>query len=472
MFLGIDIGTQSLKAVIIDAGLVVRGEGTVPYQPSFPRPGWAEQDPRLWLDALKPAIGRALAVAGIAAAGIEAIGVAGQLDGCVPCDANGSALGPAIIWMDRRASLQGIDAALIRQRTGLVADATHMAAKIKWFGNTAAVFHQPVSFMVETLTGARVMDHALASTTMLYDLGARGWSDELLDAFGVDRHALPAIGNATDIAGTLTSAGAEFTGLRAGTPVVVGTGDDFSNLIGCGITAPGTVGITLGTAESVGMVVSDIVIDPAALVETRAFPGGAYHLGNPGWLSGGAVRWFCSTFNIASDAAFSALAAEAPPGCDGLTFLPALSGAMAPVWNAGARGAFYGITAAHTTAHFARAVLEGTAFAMADVINRLAALTDVGAVRMMGGGAMSAVWTQIRADLLGRPIEVLMGSDASAMGAAILATGKISPPPLSLRRVEPNPATQQALNEAYVRYRQLFAALEPMFTARPVRDDS
>lgn len=472
MFLGIDIGTQSLKAVVIDAGLAVRGEGSVPYQPSFPQPGWAEQSPLLWLDALKPAIGRALLAAGIKAADIEAIGIAGQLDGCVPCDAGGQALGPAIIWMDRRASLEGIGAALIRQRTGLVADATHMAGKIRWLGKGPALFHQPVSFMLQALTGARIMDHALASTTMLYDLRQRGWSDELLGLFDIERTTLPAIGSATDIAGGLTSAGAALTGLRADTPVVVGTGDDFSNLIGSGVIAPGVVGVTLGTAESVGMVIADLIVDPTALVETRAFPGGSYHLGNPGWLSGGAIRWFCATFNVGSDAAFSALAAQAPAGCDGLVFLPALSGAMAPRWNAEARGAFYGITASHTTAHFARAVLEGTAFAMADVVGRLEALGAIDAIRIMGGGAVSAVWTQIRADLLDRPIEVLLGSDASAMGAAILATGTIAAPPLSLRRVAPNRSNHQALNDAYHRYHQLFDALEPMFTAWPVRDDS
>ena len=471
MFLGIDIGTQSLKAVILDDGLVVRGEGNVPYQPTFPHPGWAEQDPHLWLGALKPAIGQALSTAGVTAHDVVAIGIAGQLDGCIPCDADGHALGPAIIWMDRRASLAGIDAALIRQRTGLVPDATHMAAKIGCAGK-AAVFHQPVSFIVEALCGARVMDHALASTTMLYDLHRRGWSEELTGLFGIDRATLPSIASATDIAGTLTAAGAELTGLNAGTTIVVGTGDDFANLIGCGITAPGIVGVTLGTAESVGLLARDIVIDSFDLVETRAFPTGAFHLGNPGWLAGGTIRWFRETFKIGADTTFSALAATAPPGCDGLTFIPALAGAMAPKWRAEARGAFYGISPAHRAPHFARAILEGTAFAMTDVVHRLAELSAIDAVRIMGGGAASAVWMQIRADLLGRPVDVATGSDASAIGAAILATGNIIAPPLSLRRIEPDSRNIAALGEAYDRYLLLFASLEPMFTARPVREDS
>jgi xylulokinase len=156
---------------------------------------------------------------------------------------------------------------------------------------------------------------------------------------------------------------------------------------------------------------------------------------------------------------------------------------MTPRWNAAARGAFYGITSSHTKAHFARAVLEGTAFAMRDVIDRLTALgIDTGNVRVMGGGAASVVWTQIRADLLGRPVDALEGSDASAVGAAIIAAvaGGAYPTiaeasatlPLSLRRIEPNLANMTALDNGYVRYRRLFDALEPMFTAEPVRDDS
>ena len=179
--LGIDVGTQSLKAVIVDADMRVLGEGAVAYRPSFPRPGWAEQDPALWLSALQPAIGAALRSSGMQAADVQSIGVTGQLDGCVPTGANGDALGPCLIWMDRRAEREAelVAPALLRDRTGLVPDASHMGAKIAWLGRNspaaarAAVWHQPVSFVVAALCGRAVMDHALASTTMLYGLAER-----------------------------------------------------------------------------------------------------------------------------------------------------------------------------------------------------------------------------------------------------------------------------------------------------------
>jgi xylulokinase len=376
---GIDIGTQSLKAVVMDDGLALLGEASEPYQPSYPRPGWAEQDPGLWTDAVGRAIARALARAEARPGDVRAIGIGGQLDGSIPTDAAGQALGPALIWMDRRAvaEIVGVSPALVRERAGVVLDATHMAAKIRWqrrhdsAGRNAARFHQPVSYMVARLTGEHVFDHALASTTMLYGLGARGWDDDLLAAFDIDPRLLPRIAEAEARAGGLGADGADLTGLPSGTPVAVGTGDDFSNPIGAGAVLPGATVCTLGTAEVVGAVHGSPAIDARGLVETHGFVGGAYFIENPGWLSGGAVAWLRDMLGLSSDAAFDALAGEAPPGCDGVTFLPALSGAMAPEWNANARGCFYGLTPAHGAGHLARAVLEGTAFAMRDVIDRL-----------------------------------------------------------------------------------------------------
>jgi xylulokinase len=232
--------------------------------------------------------------------------------------------------------------------------------------------------------------------------------------------------------------------------------------------------VSLGTAETVGALATWAIIDPATLVETHAFPGGTFHLGNPGWLCGGSVRWAAGLLGIGLDGAFSALAAEAPAGCDGVTFIPALTGAMTPKWIAGARGSFSGLTASHGSAHLARAVLEGTAFAMRDIVDQLEALgvaTD--RVRLMGGGAQSAVWCQIRADLTGRPVEVLSEADASATGAGLIAAVAVgilpdvatatSALPLPLRRVEPNPATRGAYRDAYGRYRGTFAAMESVW---------
>jgi xylulokinase len=309
---------------------------------------------------------------------------------------------------------------------------------------------------------------------MLYGLAERDYADDLLRLFDIDRAELPGIADATATAGALSQAGAGLTGLPAGIPVAVGTGDDFANPIGAGIVAPGVVACSLGTAEVVGAVGERPAIDDQGLVETHGFLGDRYLVSNPGWLSGGAVTWFLSTFGVSSAAELSGLAASAAPGCDGLTFLPALSGAMAPRWEPGARGAFYGLTAAHGKAACARALLEGCAFAMRDVVDRLAAMNlSTDAIRLCGGGARSRVWAQIRADLCQRPVEIAKVADASPLGAALLASvaaglagsvdEAVSRLPLHLATVEPDPAKRPIYEDAYRRYRALFDALAPLY---------
>jgi len=479
--IGIDLGTQSLKAVVVDDELRLRGEASVPYQPAFPVPGWAEQDPALWLNALKPAIAGALGKAGLGPGDIKGMAIAGQLDGCVAVDRSGHALAPCIIWMDRRAAadIADIDAAFIRERTGLVLDATHMAAKIRWASRhlpqarEVALWHQPVSFVVAALCGRAVVDHALASTSMLYGLRERHYAGDLIAAFDIDAGKLPAIDEASAIAGTLTRAGADLTGLLQGMPLAVGTGDDFSAAIGAGVVVPGLVACNLGTAEVVGAISDTLRLDPDGMVETHGFLGDRYFVSNPGWLSGGAVTWFLSTFGVTSPAAMSELASSIAAGSDDLLFVPALSGAMAPRWIASARGAFYGLTAFHGTAACARAVLEGCAFAMRDVVDRL---DDLGVatqrIRLSGGGARSRVWAQIRADVSGRPVEIAEVADASPIGAAILASVAVGLSTSAreaaekligrIETIDPNPAAGEIYDRSYRRYRILFDALTPL----------
>jgi xylulokinase len=355
-----------------------------------------------------------------------------------------------------------------------------MAAKIRWFKRhhpetaTCRTWHQPVSFVVEALCGHAIMDHALASTTMLYALDKRDYGADLLDEFEVDRRQLPDIGEASAPAGRLSMRGAALTGLPQGMPVAVGTGDDFANAIGAGVIAPGLVSCTIGTGEVNAAISTDFRIDPEGLVQTHGFAGGNYYVGNPGWLGGGAVTWFISTFGIDSPEEMSRLAGIAPAGSDGLNFLPALSGAMAPRWIASARGAFYGLTSAHGTAACARSVLEGCAFSMRDVLTRLDALgiaTD--RIRLSGGGAKSLVWARIRADVSQRPVEVPDITDMAPVGAALLATvaaGKFdtiqqaaSAMPRKIETVDPDPSLLPAYDQAYQRYRKLFEALAPLY---------
>lgn len=480
LLLGIDIGTQSLKVLVLSEQLQPLGQASTRYETTFARRGWAEQDPNDWLRALRPTIAAALHAANCAPESVLALGVGGQLDGCVPTDASGTAMGRAIIWMDRRADaiLSGIDQQLVRRRTGLVPDATHMAAKIAWMQRhvpgVPATWHQPVSFVVAALTGARLMDRSLASTTMLATLDGPGWDAELCATFGIDATQLPAIAPAGAIAGELGPRGAALTGLPGSCRVAVGTGDDFTNPLGSGIGGPGLVGVTLGTGEVVTALTTAPVRDPALLVETRCFPTGHFQLGNPGWLSGGGVRWLREILAVADDAAIDALAAEVAPGADGILFFPGLSGAMSPVWDATARASFYGMASGHGRGHFARALLEGSGFAMRDVVEALAGLgPPIECIRLVGGGARSALWAQMRADIAGVPVLAQTGPDASTLGAGLLAAvagdrfaaveDAVAALPLTFTRYDPQIAAKSAYDDAYGRYRLLFDRLRPVF---------
>jgi xylulokinase len=268
------------------------------------------------------------------------------------------------------------------------------------------------------------------------------------------------------------------TGLRPGTPVAVGTGDDFSNPLGAGVVSPGRVVVSLGTAEVVGAVHGTAAIDKGALVETHGYAAGRFFIENPGWLSGGSLAWFIKTFKLSGVDELNLLVQQAPPGAEGITFLPALSGAMAPEWNSEARGCFYGLTAAHGAAHMARAVLEGCAFAMRDVVERLAALgLDTSKLLLLSGGAKSNVWAQIRADLVQRPAEISSVADSSPVGGGLLAAvaagaardldaaaSRIAPPDTV---VAPNSANRQPYDDAYGRDRRLFQSQKPLVSPVP-----
>jgi xylulokinase len=479
LVVGVDLGTQSLKAVVCDERLRVLGDHQVAHGTVHPRPGWAEQDPRIWEAALAPAIGEALARAGATPHDVVALAIAGQLDGCVAVDATGHPLHAALIWQDKRATAHlPVDPARLFELAGQVADASHLAAKAGWLrasGVVAACWHQPTSYLVERLTGARVLDHAHASTTMLYDLATRAWSAELCAAFAIEPSTLPAIADTTAIAGTLHARGAVLTGLPLGIPIAVGTGDDFSTPLGAGIAAPGYAICSIGTAEVVGGLSATAVFDRPAppretILETHAYPTGAFFVENPGWLSGGAIRWATRMLGLSSDRELDHLAATAPAGADGITFIPALAGAMTPMWRADARGTLHGLAASHDRQHIARAVLEGLAFAAREVVERLAELgLPTSEILVLGGGGKSAVWNQIRADALGRPHHVAARSDTSAIGAAMIAAvaARLFPDLATACATSPPPAATlhpvATLDEPYERYRRLVRQIAPLW---------
>jgi len=486
MIIGADVGTQSLKVAVLDDRLRTLGRAARCYQPSYPKPGWVEQAPSLWTEALGSAIAEALQAARVSPGDIRAIGFCGQLDGCIAVDIDGNALSPCLIWMDRRASaeIDGVGADRVHADCGLVLDPGHLGAKARWLlrhlsaAKPIARFHQPISYMVEQLTGVAVIDHALASTSMLYSLDRRRYDPDLVAQFELNEKQLPTIAAAESRAGGLNRRGAALTGLPEGIAVAVGTGDDFGTPLGAGFNAPGRVAAVLGTGEVVGALHPTPLRDESGLLETHAYPGGAFFIENPGWLSGGSIAWVSQLLNIPDLATLNALAAEVPAGADGLTFLPALTGAMAPEWQPAARGCFYGMTPAHGRGHMVRAVLEGCAFAMRDVVDRLDRMgVDARSLLLIGGGAHSRLWAQMRADIVQRPVELPNCIDCAPIGAALLAAvaggvardlseavGALSD---GHTDIAPDRRQADAYDAAHDRYRQLFSALRPLFTEQP-----
>ena len=483
LVLGVDVGSQSIKAVIVDDGGDVVSAGSAPLTMTHEHDGWADQDPHAYCTALRDAV-RA-ATEGVQADRVVAMGLGSQVDGVVACDADGTPLRPAIIWLDKRATEQcdrlvsAVGSERLSERTGLVADASHSAPKMMWIRENetriwqqAAVLAPVGSFVLHHLCGSHAQDPANASSTMVYDVARGDFDTELCEAAGLDPAMLPPVRPSTDVVGTLRPDVAAELGLTTRCAVVVGTGDEHAASVGAGAIESGVVVDVTGTAEPVTTVAAAPVRDPLGVVETHghAVPG-SWLIENPGFVSGGSTLWLANGLLAIPQGEVFALARQAPPASDGVLFLPALSGSTAPRWNDAMRGAFLGLAMNHTQAHVARAVLEGCAYALRDIVDRLDALgLGHGEVRIVGGGARDDLWAAIKADVLGRPVRRVLTQEATAVGAAMVAgvgAGVFASfdaasvaVHLDQDTIEPDAAAQRQYAEAYCRYRAAFDAVE------------
>lgn len=455
------------------------------YAMQHPRSGWAEQDPSDYRDGIAISVRAVVAQAGVNPADVTHIGLSSQVDGVVPIDRAMRPLRNAIIWLDRRATAQvnrlgnAIDPGRLFARTGLNLDASHTAPKIMWLAdNEPDVYRQAASlpsvggYAVAWMTGRSIQDHANSSSSLLYDVVARDWNDELIDAAGLDRAKLPEIGRSTDVAGKLTVEAAEALGLTTNCSVVVSTGDDHAACLGAGGVRPGVVIDIVGTAEPVGVSSSVPVFDETRLVETHAHAvDGSYLIENPGFVSGGNTLWFAKNVLGISQQEFFDLAAQSEPGARGVRFIPALTGSMAPRWNDSMRGTFSGLSMNHGSADLARAIIEANSFAFRDIYDRLDAMGLAQSVRVVGGGARSALWLSAKATLCGTSIHKVLTKETSATGGALLAavaagifpsleTAVDAVVELDPVTIDPEPAHAGALESAYQEYRSLFDAVE------------
>ena len=436
--IGVDCSTTATKAVAVDGDGAVLGVASAEYGYETPRPLWSEQDPALWWDGAVTAIRQVLANHDLAATDVEAVGLTGQMHGSVLLDGENRVVRPAILWNDQRTEAEceeikrRVGAERLIEVTGNDALTGFTAPKLLWVRNHEPDLWQrvrhvllPKDYVRFRLTGDHAVDVADGSGTILFDLPARTWSPEILEALDLDPALFPTTREGPEVTGELSASASEATGLAAGTPVVAGGGDQAANAVGVGAVAPGVVALSLGTSGVVFATTDGPVIEPQGRVHAfcHAVPG-RWHMMGVMLSAAGSLRWLRDA--VAPDRSFDDLvagAAEVPAGSEGLIFLPYLTGERTPHPDPSARGAFVGLTVRHDLRHLTRAVLEGVAYGLADGLDAMVhAGTETPAqVRASGGGIRSELWRQILADVLGAEIATVQTDEGAAYGAALLA---------------------------------------------------
>lgn len=486
---GIDVSTTATKALVMDEGGEVLAAGSSSYDYDVPRPMWTEQHPRLWWDATISALRNVLQRSSVSPLEIEAVGLTGQMHGAVLLDTDGEVIRPAILWNDQRTAAECDQ---IRDRVGrdrLIAvtgnDALtgFTAPKLLWVANNepenwarVATILLPKDYVRFRLTGARALDVAGGSGTILFDLAARTWSAEVLDALDIDQTMCPPVFEGPHVTGRISADAAAATGLAEGTPVVAGGGDQSANAVGLGVIEEGIVALSLGTSGVVFATSDGPVVDPESRVQAfcHAVPD-RWHMMGVMLSAAGSLRWFRDT--VAPKVDFEDLvagAAEVSPGSDGLLFLPYLSGERTPHPDPRARGAFVGLTVSHDLRHMTRAVLEGVAFGLRDGLSLMveSGVPMPATVRASGGGTKSGLWRQILADVLGAGVDTTTSEEGAAYGAGLLASvggGLYESAAAAVGAiVKVVPGTQPTADsvtyqEIYQRYRALYPALKPTF---------
>jgi xylulokinase len=481
LLLGVDLGTSSAKAVVIDAEGVVHGQASAGYPVQTPHPGWAESAPADWWRAAGTAVREAV---GSRAAGVVSIGVVGQMHGVVLADAAGEALRPAILWADLRSEgelerWRELDEPTLDRLANPVV-AGMAGPSLLWLRDhepetysAARWALQPKDWLRLRLTGTAASEPSDASATLLYDVPADDWAWSLIDRLGLRSELLAPLAPSGQSAGTLSAAAAGHMGLPAGLPVAVGAGDTAAAALGTGLLEPGPIQLTIGTGGQVVAPRAEPVGDPHRRIHLyRAAVPGRWYAMAATLNAGLALEWVRGVLGVDWDSVYEE-AFAAPPGAAGVRFLPYLSGERTPHLDAGARGAWLGLDIGHRRSHLLRAALEGVAFSIRDC---LAALEAAGAgpdhdeLRLAGGGSLHPAWRQLLADVLRRPLAAVETPDASARGAALLAGvaagvfrdahATLAMAPRQQRVATPSEASD-VYDSAYAAFREGYRQLRP-----------
>ena len=490
--LGIDVGTGGSRALLIDDHGQILGSATEAHAPfASPQTGWAEQSPDDWWRASRLAVRAVLDRASCTPGDVAGIGLSGQMHGAVLLDGADAVVRPALIWCDQRT---GAECRWLTEQTGparLIELTSNPALtgftlpKLLWvrahepelWSRVRSVL-LPKDYVRFKLTGERATDMADASGTLLLDVAHRRWSSQMLEAAELEATLLPSLYEGPEITGRLSPAAAAEVGLTAGTPVVAGGGDQSAGAVGMGIVRPGAVSATIGTSGVVFAATDSPTRDPEGRVHTfcHAVPD-RWHVMGVTQAAGLSLRWFRDQFGAGSDDGrdpydrLADEAATAPAGADGVLWAPYLMGERTPHLDANARAALVGLAASHTRAHVVRAILEGVAFSLRDSFTILGAMqVPVHQVRLGGGGARSALWRQIQADVYRRQVSTLVAEEGAAYGAALLAgvgTGIWASVDEACDQAvtlggctDPNAEHSELLDRQYARYRALYPALK------------
>jgi xylulokinase len=486
-FLGIDVGTSGTRGVLIDeTGAVIACETSEHRAFDSPEIGWAEQSPDDWWRACVAAIRKI--VEKVDPDSIGAVSFSGQMHGSVLLDESDKPLRPALLWCDQRTSKQcrAITETIgAEELIGLVSNPAvtgFTLPKLLWVREVEPEVWRrvrsvllPKDYIRFRLSGDKASDVTDSSGTLLFDVRNRRWSDEMLAALEIDRALLPAVFESVEATGKVSRKGSEETGLKEGTLVVAGAGDNAAGAVGMGVTRPGTVSATIGTSGVLFGVTREPRLDLKGRIHTlcHAIPD-RWHNTGVTLAAGLSFKWFRDNFGAGHS--YDDLvdeAANVASGSDGALWLPYLMGERTPHLDPNARAAFVGLTASHTRAHLTRAVLEGVAFSLRDSLEIFRELgAPIERIRLGGGGAKSRLWRRIQADVYSQPVEILEADEGAAFGAAILAgvgygawdsvdqacetTIRVS------ETVDPDRESVDKLNRNYEVYKQLYPALRPV----------
>jgi xylulokinase len=487
-FLGLDVGTSGVKALLVAPSGDVVASATSPLRLSTPQPGWAEQDPDDWWRASIAAIREVRThVPGRA---ITGVGISGQMHSSVFLDREGSVIRPALLWSDGRTTAECREIERLVGGEERLRDLACNPAlegftlpKVLWLRN-----HEPSAFarlatvllakdyVRYRLTGELATEPSDASATLMYDTAHLRWSTEILAAVGLESSLLPTVGGSSEILGRVSAEGARSSGLAVGTPVVGGGADNACGAAGVGVVAPGEAVASWGTSGTVLAPLAEPRVDPQLRAHTfcHVVPNTWYLMGVV-LSAGGAFAWYRDQLarDVLGKADVNMLldteAASIARGAEGVTFLPYLQGERTPHRNAAARAAFLGLSLAHTRAHLTRAVLEGIAFALRDSLTILESLgLSPKELLLTGGGAKSALVRGLQAEVFGLPVTTVNREEGPAYGAALLAmVGTGCYPDLAaaaratLRRERaqvPSEQAHRAYDGPYARFRESYRA--------------